>query len=35
MGAFFGARIGTSLDPAVAQRLFGVFLLVVGVRLTL
>ncbi len=35
VGAFFGARIGTSLDPVVAQRLFGVFLLIVGVRLTL
>ena len=35
VGAFFGARVGTSLDPVVAQRAFGVFLLLVGVRLTL
>jgi len=35
VGAYFGARIGTSLDPVIAQRTFGVFLLVVGVRLTL
>jgi len=35
VGAFFGARVGTSLDPVVAQRLFGVFLLAVGVRLAL
>jgi uncharacterized protein len=35
VGAFFGARIGTSLDPVVAQRAFGVFLLIVGARLTL
>ena len=34
VGAFFGARIGTSLDPVVAQRAFGIFLLIVGVRLT-
>jgi uncharacterized protein len=34
VGAFFGARIGTSLDPVVAQRAFGIFLLVIGVRLT-
>jgi uncharacterized membrane protein YfcA len=33
VGAYFGARIGTSLDPVVAQRAFGIFLLVVGVRL--
>ena len=35
VGAYLGARIGTSLDPAVAQRGFGIFLLVVGARLTL
>jgi uncharacterized protein len=35
VGAYFGARIGTSLSPQVAQRAFGVFLLVVGARLTL
>ena len=34
-GAYFGARIGTSLDPVIAQRAFGIFLLVVGARLTL
>jgi uncharacterized membrane protein YfcA len=35
IGAYFGARIGTSLPPQVAQRAFGLFLLVVGARLTL
>jgi uncharacterized membrane protein YfcA len=35
VGAYFGARIGTSLDPVVAQRAFGIFLLVIGARLTL
>ncbi len=35
VGAYFSARIGTSLDPQVAQRAFGIFLLVVGARLTL
>lgn len=35
VGAYIGARIGTSLDPVVAQRVFGVFLLIVGARLTL
>ncbi len=35
VGAYLGARIGTSLDPAIAQRAFGIFLLVVGARLTL
>lgn len=35
VGAYAGARIGTSLDPVVAQRAFGIFLLVVGARLTL
>lgn len=35
IGAYFGARIGTSLPPEVAQRAFGVFLLVVGARLAL
>ena len=34
VGAYFGARIGTSLDPVLAQRAFGIFLLIVGVRLT-
>jgi uncharacterized protein len=35
IGAYLGARIGTSLDPVIAQRAFGIFLLVVGARLTL
>jgi uncharacterized membrane protein YfcA len=35
LGAYVGARIGTSLPPEVAQRAFGIFLLVVGARLTL
>lgn len=35
VGAYFGARIGTSLPPEGAQRAFGIFLLVVGARLTL
>ena len=35
VGAYFGARIGTSLPPEVAQRAFGIFLLVGGARLTL
>lgn len=35
IGAYFGARIGTNLPPQVAQRAFGLFLLVVGARLTL
>jgi uncharacterized membrane protein YfcA len=35
VGAYIGARIGTSLPPEVAQRSFGIFLLVVGARLTL
>ncbi len=35
IGAYFGARIGTSLPPEVAQRAFGVFLLLVGARLAL
>ena len=35
VGAYFGARLGTSLSPEVAQRAFGIFLLVVGARLTL
>jgi uncharacterized protein len=33
VGAYFGARIGTSLDPVIAQRAFGILLLIVGVRL--
>jgi len=33
VGAYFGARIGTSLEPVVAQRAFGIFLLIVGIRL--
>jgi uncharacterized membrane protein YfcA len=35
LGAYFGARLGTSLPPQMVQRAFGVFLLVVGARLTL
>jgi uncharacterized membrane protein YfcA len=35
IGAYFGARIGTSLSPELAQRAFGVFLLIVGARLAL
>ena len=35
VGAYLGARIGTSLPPEVAQRAFGIFLLVVGARLAL
>lgn len=35
LGAYVGARIGTSLDPVTAQRAFGVFLLLVGLRLVL
>jgi len=35
VGAYFGARLGTSLPPQLVQRAFGVFLLVVGARLTL
>jgi uncharacterized membrane protein YfcA len=35
IGAYFGARIGTSLPPEVAQRAFGIFLLLVGARLAL
>lgn len=35
VGAYFGARLGTSLPPETAQRAFGVFLLIVGARLTL
>ncbi len=34
IGAYFGARIGTSLSPQIAQRAFGIFLLIVGARLT-
>ena len=35
IGAYFGARIGTSLPPEIAQRAFGIFLLIVGARLAL
>ncbi len=35
LGAYLGARVGTSLDPVIAQRAFGIFLLIVGARLTL
>jgi uncharacterized membrane protein YfcA len=35
VGAYFGARIGTSLPPQVIQRAFGILLLVVGARLAL
>ncbi len=35
VGAYFGARIGTALSPEIAQRAFGIFLLVVGARLAL
>ena len=35
VGAYFGARIGTSLSPEVAQRAFGILLLIVGARLAL
>ncbi len=35
IGAYFGARLGTSLQPETAQRAFGILLLVVGARLTL
>ena len=34
-GAYFGARIGLSLDPATAKRAFAVFLLLVSVRIWL
>ena len=33
LGAYLGARIGTTLSPEVAQRAFGVSLAIVGVRL--
>ncbi len=35
VGAYFGAKIGTGLPPEIAQRAFGVFLLIVGARLAL
>jgi uncharacterized membrane protein YfcA len=35
VGAYFGARLGTSLPPQVTQRAFGIFLLLVGARLAL
>lgn len=35
IGAYFGARIGLAVSPAVTQRAFGVFLVVVGTRLAL
>ena len=34
-GAYFGARLGLSISPQLAQRAFGIFLLAVGARLTL
>ncbi len=33
IGAYFGARIATSLPPELAQRAFGLFLLIIGARL--
>ena len=35
VGAAFGARIGLAAPPAIVQRLLGVLLLVVGLRLVL
>ena len=35
VGAYFGAKIGTSLPPELAQRAFGVFLVAVGARMAL
>jgi uncharacterized protein len=35
IGAYFGARLGTALPPETVQRAFGIFLLIVGARLTL
>jgi len=35
LGAFVGARIGTSLPPETTQRLFGILLLIFGARLVL
>ena len=32
LGVFFGSKIGVQLDDAVLRRLFGVLLLVVGLR---
>lgn len=32
-GAYFGARIAQGIDPALAKRLFAVFLLIVATRL--
>ena len=32
-GAYFGARVGLSLDPTVTKRAFAVFLLLVSVRI--
>lgn len=33
LGAYFGARVGVSLDPTTAKRSFAVFLLVVSIRM--
>src|SRR5882762_8776333 len=33
VGAYFGARIGQSLDPATAKKSFAVFLILVSARL--
>lgn len=33
LGAYFGARVGLSLDPATAKRAFAVFLLLVSARI--
>ena len=33
VGAFIGAKIGTSIPTEVVQKLFGILLLIVGVRL--
>lgn len=33
LGAYFGARIGLSLEPSIAKRSFAVFLLLVSARI--
>jgi hypothetical protein len=33
VGAYFGAKVAQGLDPALAKRLFAVFLLIVAARL--
>lgn len=35
IGAYFGARVGVGIEPIVAQRAFGILLLIVGTRLAL